>query len=75
MDVSSALSQLERQTQEAGRGAMKKACTYAICQREDEQKQCPVCTCRREREDGTTTCVVLTSFGRGKGARRQVRGE
>jgi hypothetical protein len=54
---------------------MKKACTYAICQREDEQKQCPVCTCRREREDGTTTCVVLTSFGRGKGARRQVRGE
>lgn len=55
---------MERQIQEAGRGAMQAALKQALRQMEDAPQLCPVCGSTQQQPHGTKRRVLLTSFGR-----------
>ncbi|SRR5581483_7081984 len=64
LDATATLSQMERQIQEAGREAMKRALAQAIRQSEEHQPACPACGCQQVQTRGTKQRVLLTRFGR-----------
>src|SRR5579859_1929593 len=64
LDATASLAQMEQQTQEAGRAAMKEALKQAIGQHEEQSSRCPACGSEQVHSRGTKRRVLLTSFGR-----------